>query len=176
MKPINRLILFLLFAASFHLPTNAQMRMTYTLGCFGATGDTSARVTESVLIGYNSCFDFSNGLPKFTIPNTGAFNISCLEEFPKIPLEFKAYPNPVTNELHVKSVIHFPEVNRLAYFFTITDITGRVLKRFRTDLNAINTGLSIPVETLPVGYYTITLYAEKELIQSFKILKADHNG
>lgn len=146
--------------------------MNYHIGFIGTTGDTTAKTSEPVLIGYAKCFDITNGLSKFTSPKTGVFSIACYEAAPKVVLQVHAYPNPVINELTIRSLVNFPDKDFMKYKVVIADVSGKVIKQVSTDLARINAGYVVPVRDLPMGYFFVTVYSEKELIQSFKILKA----
>lgn len=161
------LLLFLLMQSS-----QAQIRLNYHFGSIGTTGDTSVKISEPVLIGYNKCFEITNGVSKFSTPKSGAFAITCNEATPKISLQVHAYPNPTINEFLIRSLINFPQKGWVKYRVVITDVTGKLLREVQTDIAAINAGLPISVKNLPMGYFIVTLYSEKELIQSFKMLKA----
>lgn len=155
-----------------HCPLIAQIKASYHFGFIGATGDTSAKISESVMIQYNKCFDVTNGLTKFGSPKFGAFAIVCAETPPKIELLVNAYPNPVVNQLTIRSLSNYPERGAIRYSVLLTDLSGKPIKEIKTDLSSINRGFTIPVNDLPMGYFIVTLYADKERIQSFKILKA----
>ena len=150
----------------------AQIKINYHFGFIGSTGDTSAKSSESVMIAYSKCFDITNGLSKFSSPKFGAFAISCLEIPPKLVLLVNAYPNPVVNQLTIRSLDNYPERGLIQYSVVITDLTGRAIREVKTDIASINQGLTIRVTDLPMGYFIVTLYGDKERIQSFKILKA----
>ncbi len=154
------------------MPSYGQIKMNYHFGFIGTTGDTTAKLSEPVLIGYDNCFDITNGLPKFKSPKFGVFSIACFEAKPKMALQVNAYPNPVVNVLTMRSLINFPEKDFVKYKVVFTDISGKVLRQVNTDLQHINEGFVIPVRDLPTGYFIVTLYSDKELVQSFKILKA----
>jgi hypothetical protein len=155
-----------------HCPLIAQIKANYHFGFIGATGDTSAKISESVMIQYSKCFDVTNGLTKFSSPKFGAFAIVCVEIPPKVDLLVNAYPNPVVNRLTIRSLSNYPERGVVRYSVLLTDLSGKPIKEIKTDLTSINQGFTIPVNDLPMGYFIVTLYADKERIQSFKILKA----
>lgn len=151
---------------------NAQIKTSYHFGFIGATGDTSAKSSESVIIQYSKCFDVTNGLSKFSSPKFGAFAISCVETPPKLNLLVNAYPNPVVNQLTIRSLENYPEIGIVKYTVVLTDLTGRMIREVNTTIGSINQGFSIKVNDLPTGYFIVTLYANQERIQTFKILKA----
>jgi hypothetical protein len=166
---------FALLVTSLMLVSSAvaQLKVNYHFGFIGATGDTSVKLSEPVMIDYSKCFDVSNGLSRFNPPKSGLFAISCAEEaLPKINLLVNAYPNPVINQLTVKSLTYYPEKGVSKYSIVITDIRGNPVRELKTDLLNINRGVTVSVNDLPMGYFILTLYADKERIQSFKILKA----
>ena len=155
-------------------PILAQIKTHYHFGFIGSTGDTSVKLSEPVIIQYSKCFEITNGVPRFNQPKFGAFAISCNEAPPKIELLVHAYPNPVVNQLTIRSLINYPEKGQLnvKYMVMITDLMGSPIRSVKTDLPGISEGFTIRVNDLPVGYFIVTLYADKERIQSFKILKA----
>lgn len=165
-----------IFTWAMVLSSGAQIKMNYHFGFIGITGDTTAKLGDPVLVRYNSCFDITNGVPKFTFPKSGVFAISCFEATPKITLLVHVYPNPFVNELNIRSLVNFPEKKTAKYTLVIADFTGKVIRQVKTDLASINAGFTIRANDLPMGYFIVTLYSEKELIQSFKILKAAQNG
>jgi len=151
----------------------AQIKTNYHFGFIGTTGDTSVKSSEPVIIQYSKCFDVTNGLSRFSIPKSGAFAISCIETVPKINLLVNVYPNPVINRLTIRSLVYYPEKGIAKYNVLITDLTGRLIRQIKTDLSSINQGFTIQVNDLSVGYFIVTLYADTEIIQSFKIFKAE---
>lgn len=153
-------------------PVVAQIKTMYHFGFIGSTGDTSVKLSEPVIIDYSKCFDITNGLPRFLHPKAGAFAISCNEAPPKVTLQVHAYPNPVVNYLTIRSLISYPEKGSARYRVVLTDMMGNPIREIKTDMPRINEGFSIPMQGLRVGYYIVTLFADKEIIQSFKILKA----
>ncbi len=166
--------LFALLVTCFILISSitAQIKTNYHFGFIGATGDTSAKSGESVIIEYNKCFDVTNGLSKFSAPKSGLFAISCLEIPPKINLMVNVYPNPVINQLTIRSLESYPEKGSVKYTVMLTDFAGRPLKEIKTDIVNINQGFTIRVSDLAIGFFIVTLYADKEKVQSFKIFKA----
>lgn len=155
-----------------NVPVVAQIKVHYHFGFIGATGDTSVRLSEPVIIQYSKCFEITNGVPKFIAPKPGPFAISCNEAPPRIELQVYAYPNPAIHQLTIRSLVNFPEKGLVQYTISLTDLMGNPVKSVRTDLASINRGLVIDVRGLPLAYYMVTLFANKERIQSFKILKA----
>ncbi len=155
-----------------HSPIVAQIKASYHFGIIGATGDTSVRIGEPVIIQYSKCYEITNGVPKFRAPQSGVFGISCFEAAPKIDLQVQAYPNPAINQLTIRSLVSYPERGQVRYRLILTDITGNPIREIKTSLASINEGFTIPVYDLPMGYFIVTLFADMEKIQSFKILKA----
>lgn len=155
-----------------NVPVVAQIKTHYHFGFIGATGDTSVKLSEPVIIQYSKCFEITNGLSKFIAPKPGPFAISCKEVSPKMELQVYAYPNPAVHQLTIRSLVNFPEKGLVQYTISLTDLMGNPIKTVRTDLASINRGLVIDVRGFPLGYCIVTLYANKEKIQSFKILKA----
>lgn len=155
-----------------NFPSVAQIKARYHFGFIGSTGDTSAKLSEPVIIDYNKCFDITNGVPKFSQPKFGVFAVDCYEAKPRISLLVHAYPNPVVSQLTIRSLNSYPENSSVKYKVVLTDITGNLLRELKTDLSQINEGFSIRVNDLSFGYFIVTLYGNNERIQSFKILKA----
>lgn len=168
----KRAFFVLITCLLLNLPVVAQIKAHYHFGFIGATGDTSVKLSEPVIIQYSKCFEITNGVPKFIAPKPGPFAITCNEVPPKIELQVYAYPNPAIHQLTIRSLVNFPEKGLVQYTVSFTDLMGNPIKSIRTDLASINRGLSVDVRALPLGYYLVTLYANKEQIQSFKILKA----
>ena len=154
-----------------NFPVVAQIKANYHFGFIGSTGDTSVKPGETVNIQYNNCFDITNGLTRFTPPKFGAFAIACYEAAPEIKLLVNAYPNPVVNELKLRSLVNYPDKGLGRYRVVLTDIMGKPIREIKTDIASINEGFTIRVNDLPMGYFIVTLYSDKERIQSFKILK-----
>jgi hypothetical protein len=154
-----------------NFPVVAQIKANYHFGFIGSTGDTSVKPGEPVIIQYNKCFEITNGLTRFSRPKYGAFAIVCFEAAPEIKLLVNAYPNPVVNELKLRSLVNYPEKGLVRYRVVLTDIMGNPIREIKTDISSINEGFSIRVNDLPMGYFIVTLYSDKEKIQSFKILK-----
>ncbi len=150
----------------------AQINANFHFGFIGTTGDTLAKSGETVMIQYSKCFDITNGLSKFSSPKKGAFAISCAEVAPKLTLMVHAYPNPVINQLTIRSLENYPERGGVKYTVLLTDLTGRTIKQVNADIVSINQGFTIRVNDLSTGYFIVTLYADKERVQSFKIFKA----
>lgn len=153
------------------LSVKAQIKISYHFGSIGTTGDTSVKLSEPVLIGYEKCFDITNGISKFAKPKMGAFSILCNEASPKVALLVHAYPNPVVNMLTIRSLVNYPERGLVKYRIEIADFSGKKIRDVMTDIASINAGFALRVADIPMGYFIVTLYSEKELIQSFKILK-----
>jgi hypothetical protein len=153
-------------------PLFAQIKTVYRFGVIGATGDTTVKISEPVMIEYSKCFGVTNGVPRFEKPKSGVFSIACNEAAPKINLMVNAYPNPVTSQLMMRSLVNYPDRGKVNYRIVLADFTGKMIREVQTDLKSINEGFSIRVADLPMGYFIVTLYADKEIIQSFKILKA----
>jgi len=153
-------------------PAAAQIKGNYRFGFIGATGDTTVKLSEPVFIQYDKCFEITNGLTRFNSSKSGVFSITCYEAPPAIQLVVNAFPNPVVNELTIRTIGNYPEKGKAKYSFVLTDHVGRPIREIKTDLPGINAGFRIPVHDLPLGYFIVTLYADKERIQSFKILKA----
>ena len=149
----------------------AQIKANYHFGFIGTTGDTSVKLSEPVIIQYSKCFEITNGLARFSLPKTGVFAIACFEALPEIKLLVNAYPNPVINELKIRSLVNYPEKGLVRYRVVLTDLMGKPIREIKTDISGINEGFVIPVNDLPMGYFIVTLYSDKEMIQSFKILK-----
>src|SRR6478609_6579996 len=105
----------------------AQIKANYHFGFIGATGDTTVKLSEPVIIEYSKCFDVTNGVPKFIHPKSGAFSISCNAVTPeKIGLMVHVYPNPVINQLTIRSLTSYPERGLVKYSVVITDILGQI--------------------------------------------------
>lgn len=172
MRRINKYIFIACCSVLLSMEGVSQIRMSYQLGSIGMTGDVQAKMSSPFLLGYMGCFSITNGLKKFSPVKLGLFNIACIEKAPENRLQLQTYPNPVINQLLVKSMIPIPETLQAAYQLLIIDFTGRVIRSVRADIQTINTGLNIPMQDLPHGFYTLTVYANKELIQSFKIIKS----
>lgn len=168
----KRALFVLITCLLLSVPVVAQIKAHYHFGFIGATGDTSVKLSEPVIIQYNKCFEITNGVPKFIAHKPGPFAITCNEVPPKIELQVYAYPNPVVHQLTIRSLVNFPEKGQVQYTISLTDLMGNPIKSVRADLASINRGLVIDVRGLPLGYSIVTLYANKEKIQSFKILKA----
>ena len=169
----NKIIFIAIFCWVFMaLPSAAQIKVNYHFGFIGTTGDTTGNLNEAVLIGYNKCFDITNGLSKFNFPKSGAFAIACNEDAPAIALLVHAYPNPVIDQLTIRSLVIFPEKDLTKYRLVITSFEGKVIRQIKTDIASINAGFVIRMNDLPMGYFIVTLHSDKELIQSFKIFKA----
>ena len=149
----------------------AQIKVNYHFGFIGSTGDTTVKASEPVIIQYNKCFEITNGLTRFSAPKYGVFAIACFEAPPEIKLLVNAYPNPVVNELKIRSLVNYPERGLVRYKVILTDLMGNPIREIKTDISAINEGFAIRVNDLPMGYFIVTLYSDKERIQSFKILK-----
>lgn len=160
---------FLLFVS---VAGNGQIRMSYQIGCIGGTGDTLKKTSGIVALGYQGCFRVSNGIQKFAVVKRDLFTVACVEKAPAELLQMKAYPNPVVKDLYVKSLIAFPESSGATYHFVISDFNGNVMRQQQTDIGSINSGYKISMQDLPRGYYTITVYTEKKLVKSFKIIKS----
>lgn len=156
----------------FSLSSLAQIKATYHFGFIGATGDTSAKLSEPVIIQYDKCFDVTNGLRRFDSQKNGAFAIACLEIPPASMLQVQAFPNPVLHDLTIRSVLKIPERGVVKYIIRIKDFTGKAVKEINTDLKKVNEGVKVNMADIPTGYYVVSLYADTEIIQSFKILKA----
>lgn len=167
----NSVIASLVVCLLLNCSVVAQTNTNFHFGFIGTTGDTSIQTSETVMIHYNKCFDISNGLLKFNTPQKGAFAISCIEVPPKEALQVIGYPNPVMNVLTIRSMKVFPMQGLVKYSLVLVDMMGRPIKEIKTDLASINNGFTIPVYDIPMGYFTVTLYADKEVLQSFKILK-----
>lgn len=172
MQTSKPLLVVLVACLMFHSPIAAQIRANYHFGLIGATGDTSVKLSAPVIIQYNKCFEITNGLIRFNQPKYGVFSIACYEAPPTIQLVVNAFPNPVVRELTIRSLVSYPEKGNARYSVMLTDHMGRPIREIKTDLPSINAGFRIPVHDLPLGYFIVTLYADKERIQSFKILKA----
>ena len=155
----------------FHLSAVSQIKANYHFGFIGVTGDTLVKASEAVIIQYNKCFDITNGSPRFRLAKSGVFSIACYEATPEIKLLVHAYPNPVVNELTIRSLVSYPEKGRTIYRLLLTDILGRHIREVITNLSGLNEGFRISVNDLPAGYFIVTLFGDKEMIQSFKILK-----
>lgn len=173
MKHIDKYSWFVFFTCLLlNSQVFAQIKANYHFGFIGSTGDTLAKLSEPVMIQYSKCFEITNGLPKFKHPYAGAFSIACYEVPPKIDLLVTAYPNPVVNQLMIRSTVFYPEKGKGKYSVLISDLMGNLIRRIQTNLFSINQGFALRVDDLPIGYFIVTLYVDKERVQSFKILKA----
>lgn len=172
MRRINKYLFIAFCAVLLTHQGVGQIRMSYQLGSIGMTGDVQAKMSSPFLLGYKGCFSISNGLQKFSPVKMGLFNIACIEKAPENKLQLQTYPNPVINQLQVKSLIRFPETLQAVYQLMIADFTGKIIRSIHTDIQTINAGLSISMQDVPHGFYTLSVYSNKELIQSFKIIKA----
>jgi hypothetical protein len=155
-----------------NLPVTAQIKTNYHFGFIGTIGDTSAKLSEPLIIQYSQCFEITNGLSRFTPAKSGVFAISCVEVPAKVDLLVHVYPNPVVNQLTIRSLTNYPEKGLVKYTVVLTDFTGRHIREIKTDIASINKGFAIGVNDLPQGFFIVTLYADKEIIQSFKVFKA----
>lgn len=172
MQTSKTAITLLVICLMLNAPAVAQIKANYHFGSIGSTGDTSIKLSEPVMIQYTKCFDITNGLPRFNLHKSGVFAISCYEAPPEIKLLVTAYPNPVVNELTIRSLVNYPEKGRVTYKLVLMDLMGNFIREIKTDLSSINEGFRIQVNDLPTGYFIVTLYADNARIQSFKILKA----
>lgn len=168
----NKILLVLFFLLLLAVAGSGQIRMRYQIGCIGGTGDTLKKISGIVALGYEGCFRVSNGIQKFAAVKRDLFTVACIERAPAELLQIKAYPNPVVKDLYVKSLIAFPENIAVTYRFVISDFYGNVMKQQQTDIGSINSGYKISMQDLPRGYYTVTVYSEKKLVKSFKIIKS----
>jgi hypothetical protein len=168
----KRTLLVLFVCLLLNSPLVAQVMSSFHFGFIGSTGDTSVKLSEPVIIQYSKCFEITNGVPKFISPKFGPFAIACNEAPPKIELQVYAYPNPAVNQLTIRSLVNFPEKGQAKYSIIVTDLMGNPVRQVRTNISSLNQGVTIPVVELPLGYFIVTVYADKEKIQSFKILKA----
>lgn len=169
---VNKYLLVSLLGLFISLAGNGQIRMRYQIGCIGGTGDTLKKSSGIVALGYEGCFRVSNGIQRFAAVKRDLFTVACIERAPAELLQIKAYPNPVVKDLYVKSLIAFPENIAAIYRFVISDFYGNVMKQQQTDIGSINSGYKISMQDMPRGYYTVTVYSEKKLIKSFKIIKS----
>ncbi len=173
MKQTGKVFCFVLFTCLvFGFSSVAQIKVTYHFGFIGATGDTSAKLSEQVIIQYSKCFDVTNGLRRFENQKNGAFAIACLEVPPVNLLQIQVYPNPVIKDVTIRSVIKIPERGGVKYKIMIKNFEGRSVKEVNTDIKLVNEGVKVSMMDIPTGYYIVSLYADAEIIQSFKILKA----
>lgn len=172
MRRINKYIIIACCSVLLSLEGVSQIRMSYQLGSIGMTGDVQAKMSSPFLLSYKGCFSITNGMLKFSPVKWGLFNIACIEKAPENRLQLQTYPNPVINQLQVKSLIRFPETLQSVYQLMIVDFSGKVIRSLRTDIQTINAGLSIPMQDLPHGFYTLSVYSNKDLVQSFKIIKS----
>lgn len=172
MRRINKYFIIACCAILLTLQGVGQIKMSYQIGSIGMTGDLQPKLSSPFLLGYAGCFSITNGLQKFSPVKMGLFNIACVEKAPVNRLQLQTYPNPVINQLLVKSLIQFPETSQSVYQLRIADFNGKVIRSLRTDIQTINAGYTIPMQDLPHGFYTLSVYSNKELIQSFKIIKS----
>lgn len=173
MSQTSKRTLVVLFACLLlNSPLVAQIMSSFHFGFIGSTGDTSVKLSEPVIIQYSKCFEITNGVPKFLSPKFGPFAIACNEAPPKIELQVYAYPNPVINQLTIRSLVNFPDRGQVKYSIIITDLMGNPVRQVRTNIASLNQGYTIPFVELPLGYFIVTVYADTEKVQSFKILKA----
>ncbi len=163
---------FLFTCLLLHFTASAQIKAIFHIGVIGVTGDTSVKLSDPVIIDYSKCFDVTNGLTRFSSPKPGVFAIACTEAPPKTELMLHAYPNPAISQLVVRSLVSYPEAGQPVFRVVLTSMSGMPIREIKTDVAAINRGLNMNVADLPMGYFTVTIYRDKERIQTFKILKA----
>jgi hypothetical protein len=172
MTQTSKTVLIVLFTCLLFISSVvSQIKVSYHIGFIGTTGDTTAKLSEPVIIDYSKCYDITNGLARFILPKNGAFAIACNEAAPELELMVHAYPNPAVNFVIVRSLKNYPERGVVRYRVMLTDQRGVAVKQLETTLSDINSGFKIPLTDLAVGYFIVTLYADNEVIQSFKILK-----
>lgn len=172
MTQISKTVLIVLFTCLLFISSVvSQIKVSYHIGFIGTTGDTTAKLSEPVIIDYSKCYDITNGLARFVLPKNGAFSITCNEAVPEVDLMIHAYPNPAVNFVMIRSLKNFPERGVARYRVVLTDQRGISLRYVETKLTEINSGFKIPVSDISLGSFIITLYADNEVIQSIKILK-----
>ncbi len=165
-----RVIVLLIVTNAVH----AQIRNAYQIGSVGMTGSVHPVFSGPVLIDGSECFVLSNGLKTLELPKDGYFSTACrLVLLSESGINLNAYPNPVVNTVTIKSTDKILSIDKLAIELYLMDMSGRLIQKFRTDINNLNDGYQIQMNAYSNGSYLIKVASGASNFQVLPIIKSN---
>lgn len=153
--------------------TNAQIRNAYQIGSIGTMGSQAPVFSGPVLITGTDCFTISNGVTTFDLPQVGYFSTACKFLIPQAAtLQVISYPNPVMQAVTIKSADQIQANKEITIQMNLMDISGRLIKNYSTDIDALNAGYRIDMSSMANGTYLIKLIIGQNKIQVLTIIKS----
>ncbi len=169
-KQFLRFILLLLLTNTVH----AQINNTYQIGSIGMTGSIHPIFSGPVLIDASECFFLSNGIKKMELPQAGYFSSACrIVLLSESGMHLNAYPNPVVNTVAIKSSEQILSIDNPSIELYLMDLSGRLIQKFRTDVNNLNVGYHIPMGAYSNGSYLIKVSSGARNFQVLPIIKSN---
>lgn len=165
---MKRLLILLFFILNFHFGFS-QMRIAYSMGVMGE--DLNIRnANSSMLLNVNNCLQISNGLLKFSIPNSGEFKNNCFVNLNFTKLNIQVAPNPFTDFIFVTFKSKIDNDNRIS--LSIYNVFGVLQKKIDVHQNDLFNGYKIQLSNFPSGSYFLSVNS-RYINETFKILKND---
>jgi hypothetical protein len=168
MKPGSFLLIFFLLC---HI-CQAQIRMSYSIGCIGNTNMQTPISSGAVVIDGKACFVLSSGIKIFGERKKGLFTNSCAvpSAFAVTKVTLRAYPNPVVSVVTIQSVERLFSTDLLQA--VVYDLNGRRLKMVSVDAKQLSTGFKVDLHELGNGIYIVKIISQR-ISGEFKLIKID---
>ena len=164
---ILKYLLTISFLTFFYIIANAQIRISYSIGVFGAELKTSTYSNPLSINGKN-CIIVTNGISKFIVSDHGIFLNECAVNEDYIRFSIQVAPNPAINY----TIVKFKNKLQVDESFNLTlfGSSGQVLNKFPTTQMQLLQGYRLPTSNLTEGVYFIQITSDK-INQIFRIIK-----
>jgi hypothetical protein len=155
------------FVIFFSNNTDAQIRISYSIGVVGADFKTSTYSNPLSINGKN-CIIVTNGISKFIVSDRGIFLNECAVNEDYIRYSIQVTPNPATNF----TIIKFKNKLQVNENFTLTlfGSNGQLINKFPTSQSELLQGYRLLTSNLSEGVYFIQITSDK-INQIFRIIK-----
>lgn len=166
-KYFNAKLGLILLCICLSLATNAQIKISYSIGGIGGNMKTTT-YSNPILISGEQCFNITNAINKFWASNTGEFFTNCVVDVDFVKFSIKINPNPVINYATVKFINKVQNESKMR--LTVFNNSGQPMKTLDVSQDQFLAGYKLDMLSLPSGYYFIQI-ASSSILQTFKILK-----
>jgi len=169
----KKIILILMFSFSFTI-VRSQFNTIFSYGCIGNNGTLKPKYSGIFLFDSTSCINVYNGLTKFKLTNPTLINLGCIENAPKIIIDFNAYPNPMRNYviLKPKREIKIVDYDKAEIF--VYNNLGQLIYRIDTSISSLNAGYTINFNNAYQGILFIKVAVNKRTYSNtLKVIKTN---
>jgi hypothetical protein len=167
-----RLIKVVLFLAFVNSAT-AQINTVYSIGSIGLNGSLAPIYSGPVVLDVAACINISSGLSTYNATLPGLFVSSCIvPSFTNKEIKLVSYPNPVINNLWIKSETVLPEsLAKVNIEMVLPD--GKSIATFPVSINELNAGYKINMMSRAAGVYFLQVLTATNQRQQIKVIKTN---